>query len=188
MPVAVDPLSSYRAHVERAESKGPLAVEIARAQLIVAKEYQAAGENLAHKADEILRAGQQLALDTIQQRVMDTLHADRERARPAAPPPIITDADRKRGDVLASMAVREFRGLAAKRKGKMAGYRDGQSDWSGLPGELRERIERFNTLTKDGQDGELAKMQKTLADEYARDPAAAGRDRKTRTIDKGRSR
>ena len=90
--------------------------------------------------------------------------------------------------MLATQAVRDFRGLAAKRKGKMAGYRDGQSDWSALPGELRQRIERFNTLTKDGQDGELAKMQQTLADAYARDPTAAARDRQERTRSHGRER
>jgi hypothetical protein len=189
VPAAVDPLAPYRAAVTRAEGKSVLAVEIAQAQLTVAQEYHAAGENLRHAAAAILATGEQRVMDRLRDVPAPTPAGLLIPAAPIEPPAVAVSAeDRKRGDVLATQAVREFRGLAAKRKGKMSGYKDGQDDWSGLPGELRERIERFNTLTKDGQDGELAKMQQTLADEYARDPAAAGRDRKTRTIDKGRSR
>lgn len=184
-----DPLEGFRAAVVSAEAnKGVLAVEIAQAQLAVAEEYHAAGENVAHQVDAILATGQQRVIEQLRQ----------AQTPPAAPPrqpaPIeraaaaISDEDRKRGDVLASQAVREFRGLATKRKGKMQGYKDGQSDWAALPGDLRERIERFNTMPKDRQDAELATMQRKLAGDYARDPTAAARDRQSHNRGRDRER
>lgn len=178
---AVDPLASYRAAVERAEAHGPLAVAIARAQLTVAQEYQAAGVNLAHKAGEIMRDGEQ--------RAIDALRAESGRAaRPPAPAPVMTDADRKKAEALATMHVRDFRAVATKRKGKMQGYGDRGGAWNALPAEQRERIERFNAMPADRQADELARMQRDAVDRYARDPAAAARDRAAGRDGQGRER
>lgn len=179
MPAVDDPLAPYRAAVAQAETKGPLDVEMAKARLAVAKEYQAAGANLAHKSADIMQAGEQRVMDAIQQRVLDTLRADSTRARPTAPPPIeaptpaITAADRKKADDLASLYMRKFRGLAASRRGGMSGYRDGQSAWNALPDELRVRIERFNAKPEGMREHAAQKLQSEASDRYANDPNVA---------------
>ena len=72
----------------------------------------------------------------------------------------------------------QFKALAVKRQAGFAGYTDrNPSAWRELPAELRERIERFNALPKERQAVELDKMQRELADRYARDPKEIERSR-----------
>ncbi|HBU8247906.1 TPA: hypothetical protein MDA99_005719, partial [Klebsiella pneumoniae] len=59
--------------------------------------------------------------------------------------------------------------------------------WRELPGELRERIERFNAMPKERQAVELDKMQRELSDRYARDPQEITRSRqRQREQERGR--
>ena len=72
----------------------------------------------------------------------------------------------------------QFKALAVKRQAGFAGYTDrNPSAWRELPAELRERIERFNAMPKERQAVELNKMQRELADRYARDPKEIERSR-----------
>lgn len=130
--------------------------------------------------------------DTLQAHLLAQLATGSAPAdMPSKPAPIerptlmVSDADRKKANALASLYVREFRGFAAKRKGKTPGYRDGQGDWSALPAELRERIERFNVLPKERQAMAAEKLQRETAERYARDPEAAKRDRKEQSRGRG---
>ena len=78
----------------------------------------------------------------------------------------------------ARQEVSRFKTLAAGRRNGIAGYTDrSPSKWQALPGELRERIERFNAMPKERQAVELDKMQRELADRYARNPQEITRSR-----------
>ena len=170
---APDPLAGFRAGIERAEaSGGGLALDVARAQLAVAQEFQAAGKNPMHHSAAIMQEGQQRAFAGLSQ----PSQANAEPQRPAAVQ--VSEQDQKRADIHARQEVGRFKALAVKRQAGFAGYTDrNPSSWRELPGELRERIERFNAMPKERQAVELDKMQRELANRYARDPRAAQRDR-----------
>lgn len=170
---APDPLAGFRAGVERAEAAGGgLALDVAKAQLAVAQEFQAAGKDPRHHAAAIMQEGQRRAFAGLSQ----PSQAKAEPERPAAVQ--VSEQDRKRAELAARQEVGQFKALAVKRQAGFAGYTDrNPSAWRELPAELRERIERFNAMPKERQAVELDKMQRELADRYARDPRAAQRSR-----------
>ena len=169
-----DPLAGFRAAVERAEACGGLALDVAKTQLAVAQEYQAVGKDPRHHAAAILQAGQQ--------RVMEAL---REQQAPA---PQISAQDRQRAERYAKAEVDQFKALAVKRQAGFAGYTDrNPSAWQAVPQEQRVRIERFNALPKERQAVELEKMQRELADRYARGPQGITRSQhRQREQERGR--
>ena len=159
---APDPLAGYRAAVESAEADGGgLALDVAKEQLAVAQEYHAAGKNLLHHVGAILEEGQKRAFANLRA-------SQAEPERPAAVR--ISEQDHKRAEEHARDEVERFKELAGKRRFSYLGYTDGSSKWSALPSETRERVERFNVMTKERQTVELDKMRRELADMYARDP------------------
>ena len=170
---APDPLAGFRAGVERAEAAGGgLALDVAKAQLAVAQEFQAAGKDPRHHAAAIMQEGQQRAFAGLAQ----PSQAKAEPERPAAVQ--VSEQDRKRAEMYAKREADQFKALAVKRQAGFAGYTDrNPSAWRELPAELRERIERFNALPKERQAVELDKMQRELADRYARDPKEIERSR-----------
>ncbi len=170
---APDALAGFRASVERAEAAGGgLALDVARAQLAVAQEFQAAGKDPRHHAAAIMQEGQQRAFAGLAQQSQ----AKAEPERPAAVQ--VSEQDRKRAEMYAKREADQFKALAVKRQAGFAGYTDrNPSAWRELPAELRERIERFNALPKERQAVELDKMQRELADRYARDPKEIERSR-----------
>lgn len=102
--------------------------------------------------------------------------AKAEPERPAAVQ--VSEQDRKRAEMYAKREADQFKALAVKRQAGFAGYTDrNPSAWRELPPELRERIERFNAMPKERQAVELDKMQRELADRYARDPKEIERSR-----------
>lgn len=122
------------------------------------------GSDPRHHAAAILQAGQQR-----------TMEALREQKTPELS---ISEKDRQRADMHAKREVDQFKAIAVKRQAGFAGYTDRNPDaWQALPAEKRERIERFNALSKERQAIELQKMQRTLADQYARDPRGLQRQR-----------
>lgn len=170
---APDPLAGFRAGVERAEAAGGgLVLDVAKAQLAVAQEFQAAGKDPRHHAAAIMQEGQQRAFAGLAQ----PSQAKAEPERPAAVQ--VSEQDRKRAEMYAKREADQFKALAVKRQAGFAGYTDrNPSAWRELPAELRERIERFNALPKERQAVELDKMQRELADRYARDPKEIERSR-----------
>lgn len=170
---APDALAGFRASVERAEAAGGgLALDVARAQLAVAQEFQAAGKDPRHHAAAIMQEGQQRAFAGLAQ----PSQAKADPERPAAVQ--ISEQDRKRAEMYAKREADQFKALAVKRQAGFAGYTDrNPSAWRELPAELRERIERFNAMPKERQAVELNKMQRELADRYARDPKEIERSR-----------
>ena len=105
-----------------------------------------------------------------------SIQAERLAQRPAAVQ--VSEQDRKRAEMYAKREADQFKALAVKRQAGFAGYTDrNPSAWRELPAELRERIERFNALPKERQAVELDKMQRELADRYARDPKEIERSR-----------
>ncbi|MDN8018795.1 Ti-type conjugative transfer relaxase TraA [Burkholderia multivorans] len=170
---APDALAGFRASVERAEAAGGgLALDVAKAQLAVAQEFQAAGKDPRHYSAAIMQEGQQRAFAGLAQQSQ----AKAEPERPAAVQ--VSEQDRKRAEMYAKREADQFKALAVKRQAGFAGYTDrNPSAWRELPAELRERIERFNALPKERQAVELDKMQRELADRYARDPKEIERSR-----------
>lgn len=170
---APDPLAGFRAGVERAEAAGGgLALDVAKAQLAVAQEFQAAGKDPRHHSAAIMQEGQQRAFAGLAQ----PSQAKAEPERPAAVQ--VSEQDRKRAEMYAKREADQFKALAVKRQAGFAGYTDrNPSAWRELPPELRERIERFNAMPKERQAVELNKMQRELADRYARDPKEIERSR-----------
>lgn len=170
---APDPLAGFRAGVERAEAAGGgLALDVAKAQLAVAQEFQAAGKDPRHYSAAIMQEGQQRAFAGLAQ----PSQAKAEPERPAAVQ--VSEQDRKRAEMYAKREADQFKALAVKRQAGFAGYTDrNPSAWRELPAELRERIERFNAMPKERQAVELNKMQRELADRYARDPKEIERSR-----------
>lgn len=167
------PLAGFRAGVERAEAAGGgLALDVAKAQLAVAQEFQAAGKDPRHHSAAIMQEGQQRAFAGLAQ----PSQAKAEPERPAAVQ--VSEQDRKRAEMYAKREADQFKALAVKRQAGFAGYTDrNPSAWRELPAELRERIERFNAMPKERQAVELDKMQRELADRYARDPKEIERSR-----------
>ena len=170
---APDPLAGFRAGVERAEAAGGgLALDVAKAQLAVAQEFHAAGKDPRHHSAAIMQEGQQRAFAGLAQ----PSQAKAEPERLAAVQ--VSEQDRKRAEMNARQEVSRFKTLAAGRRNGIAGYTDrSPSKWQALPGELRERIERFNAMPKERQAVELDKMQRELADRYARNPQEITRSR-----------
>ncbi|MCA4047113.1 Ti-type conjugative transfer relaxase TraA, partial [Pseudomonas aeruginosa] len=170
---APDPLAGFRAGIERAEAAGGgLALDVAKAQLAVAQEFQAAGKDPRHHSAAIMQEGQQRAFAGLAQ----PSKAKAEPERPAAVQ--VSEQDRKRAEMYAKREADQFKALAVKRQAGFAGYTDrNPSAWRELPAELRERIERFNAMPKERQAVELDKMQRELADRYARDPKEIERSR-----------
>ena len=170
---APDPLAGFRAGIERAEAAGGgLALDVAKAQLAVAQEFQAAGKDPRHHSAAIMQEGQQRAFAGLAQ----PSQAKAEPERPAAVQ--VSEQDRKRAEMYAKREADQFKALAVKRQAGFAGYTDrNPSAWRELPAELRERIERFNAMPKERQAVELDKMQRELADRYARDPKEIERSR-----------
>ena len=170
---APDPLAGFRAGVERAEAAGGgLALDVAKAQLAVAQEFQAAGKDPRHHSAAIMQEGQQRAFAGLAQ----PSQAKAEPERPAAVQ--VSEQDRKRAEMYAKREADQFKALAVKRQAGFAGYTDrNPSAWRELSAELRERIERFNAMPKERQAVELDKMQRDLADRYARDPKEIERSR-----------
>jgi hypothetical protein len=159
---APDPLSGFRATVERAEADGGgLHLDVAKARLTVAQEYHAAGKNLLHHVAAILEEGQKRAFANLRA-------SQAEPERPAAVR--ISEQDRKRAEKHASDEVERFKDLAGNRRFGFHGYSNDGRAWLRLPEDLRERIERFNVMTKERQTVELDKMRRELADTCARDP------------------
>ncbi len=180
---APDPLAGFRAGVERAEAAGGgLALDVAKAQLAVAQEFHAAGKDPRHHSAAIMQEGQQRAFAGLAQ----PYQAKAEPERPAAAQ--VSEQDRKRAEAHAKMEVSQFRALAVKRQAGFAGYSDrNPSAWRELPDELRGRIERFNAMPKERQAVELDKMQRELADRYARNPQEITRSRqRQREQERGR--
>ncbi|MBO1859316.1 Ti-type conjugative transfer relaxase TraA [Burkholderia cenocepacia] len=180
---APDPLAGFRAGVERAEAAGGgLALDVAKAQLAVAQEFQAAGKDPRHHAAAIMQEGQRRAFAGLSQ----PSQAKAEPERPAAVQ--VSEQDRKRAELAARQEVGQFKALAVKRQAGFAGYTDrNPSAWRELPAELRERIERFNAMPKERQAVELDKMQRELADRYARNPQEITRSRqRQREQERGR--
>lgn len=161
------------AGIERAEAAGGgLALDVARAQLAVAQEFQAAGKDPRHHSAAIMQEGQQRAFAGLAQ----PSQAKAEPERPAAVQ--VSEQARKVAEGQARQEVSRFKTLAAGRRNNIAGFTDrSPSKWQALPGELRERIERFNAMPEQRRAVELDKMQNELAERYARDPRAAQRDR-----------
>ncbi|QCZ91847.1 Ti-type conjugative transfer relaxase TraA (plasmid) [Xanthomonas citri pv. punicae] len=177
---APDPLAGFRAGVERAEAAGGgLALDVAKAQLAVAQEFQAAGKDPRHHSAAIMQEGQERAFAGLAQ----PGQAKAEPERPAAVQ--VSEQDRKRAEIHARQEVGQFKALAVKRQAGFAGYSDrNPSTWREL---LRERIERFNAMPKERQAVELDKMQRELADRYARDPQEITRSRqRQRDQERGR--
>ena len=170
---APDPLAGFRAGVERAEAAGGgLALDVAKAQLAVAQEFQAAGKDPRHHSAAIMQEGQQRAFAGLAQ----PSQAKAEPERPAVVQ--VGEQDRKRAEMYAKREADQFKALAVKRQAGFAGYTDrNPSAWRELSAELRERIERFNAMPKERQAVELDKMQRDLADRYARDPKEIERSR-----------
>jgi Ti-type conjugative transfer relaxase TraA len=163
---ARDPLAGFRASVERAEAAGGgLHLDVARAQLAVAQEFQAAGKNPLHHLEAIMQEGQQRAFAVLAQ-------PSKDKAAPERPAIVqVSEQDRKRAELAARQEVDQFRALAVKRQAGFAGYTDrNPSAWRELPAELRERIERFNAMPKERQAVELDKMQRELAERFSRNP------------------
>lgn len=159
---APDPLAGFRAAVGRAAADGGLALDVAKTQLAVAQEYQAAGRDPRHHAAAILQTGQQRTLDSL-----------REQRLPELP---MSEKDRQRAEMHAKREIDQFKAIAVKRQAGFAGYTDrNPSAWQALPTEQRECIERFNAQPKEQQTVELEKMQRALADRYARDLQGATR-------------
>ncbi|MCH9782273.1 MAG: Ti-type conjugative transfer relaxase TraA [Gammaproteobacteria bacterium] len=184
---APDRLAGYRASVERAEAAGGgLPLEVAKSQLGVAQEYQAAGKDPRHHAAEIARTGEKRVFDGLRAKP----EAERERNDLAPGKAPVSEQDRKRAEMAAKMEIQKFRGYAVKRQGGFAGYTDrNPKAWQALPDELRDRIERYNALPKERQAAELDKMQRSLVDRYARDPATIKQDREQyRARERGRGR
>ncbi|MDL2737773.1 Ti-type conjugative transfer relaxase TraA [Salmonella enterica] len=180
---APDALAGFRASVERAEAAGGgLALDVAKAQLAVAQEFQAAGKDPRHHAAAIMQEGQRRAFAGLSQ----PSQAKAEPERPAAVQ--VSEQDRKRAELAARQEVGQFKALAVKRQAGFAGYTDrNPSAWRELPAELRERIERFNAMPKERQAVELDKMQRELADRYARNPQEITRSRqRQREQERGR--
>lgn len=170
---APDPLAGFRASVERAEAAGGgLALDVAKAQLAVAQEFQAAGKDPRHHSAAIMQEGQQRAFAGLAQ-------PSQARAEPERPAAVqVSEQDRKRAEMYAKREADQFKALAVKRQAGFAGYTDrNPSAWRELSAELRERIERFNAMPKERQAVELGKMQRELADRYARDPKEIERSR-----------
>ena len=170
---APDPLAGFRATVERAEATGGgLALDIAKAQLAVAQEFHAAGKNPPHHIAAIIQEGQARAFAGLAQ-------PSQAKAKPERPAAVqVSEQDRKRAELTARQEVSRFKTLAVDRRYGIAGFTDrSPSKWQALPGEMRERIERFNAMSEQRRAVELDKMQNELAERYARDPRAAQRDR-----------
>lgn len=172
-PRQVDALAGFRAGVERAEAAGGgLALDVAKAQLVVAQEFQMAGKDPRHHLASIMQEGQQRAFAGLAQ----PTHAKAELERPAVAQ--VSEQDRKRAEMYAKRETEQFKVLAVKRQAGFAGYTDrNPSAWRELSADLRERIERFNSMPKERQTIELDKMQRELADRYARDPKEIERSR-----------
>ncbi|MEA3270361.1 MAG: Ti-type conjugative transfer relaxase TraA [Pseudomonadota bacterium] len=180
---APDPLAGFRAGIERAEAAGGgLALDVAKAQLAVAQEFHAAGKNPLHHSAAIMQEGQQRAFAGLAQQ-------NQTKAEPERPAAVqVSEQDRRKAEAHAKMEVGQFKALAVKRQAGFAGYTDrNPSAWRELPGELRERIERFNAMPKERQAVELDKMQRELSDRYARDPQEITRSRqRQREQERGR--
>ncbi len=175
---APDPLAGFRAGVERAEATGGgMVTAVAKAQLAVAKEFQATGKDPRHHSAAITQEGQKRASADLAQPSQNK--ADEERPATVQ----VSEQDRRKADVHAKEAVRKFAGLATKRQAGFAGYTDrNPSAWRELPGELREHIERYNAMPKERRAIELDKMQRELTERYTRDPRAIDRDRQQQRV------
>lgn len=169
-----DQLAGFRASVERAEAAGGgLALDVAKAQLAVAKEYQAAGKDPMHHVAAILEEGQKKAFSGLQSG--SEAKAEPEQRGEAIQ---VSEKDRKQAEVHAKMEIQRFKGLAVRRQGGFAGYTDrNPSAWLAVPEEMREKVEQYNALPKERQAVALEKMRRELVDRYTRDPKAAHRDR-----------
>ncbi|HBD3591247.1 TPA: Ti-type conjugative transfer relaxase TraA [Escherichia coli] len=168
-----DNLAGFRASVERAEAAGGgLALDVAQAQLAVAKEYQAAGKDPKHHIAAILQEGQTKAFSSLQS-------GSEAKAEPVRGEVVqVSEKDRKLAEANAKMEINKFKGLAVRRQGGFAGYSDrNPSAWLAVPEEMRGRIEQYNALPKERQAAALEKMHRELVDRYTRDPKAAHRDR-----------
>ena len=168
-----DNLAGFRASVERAEAAGGgLALDVAQAQLAVAKEYQAAGKDPKHHIAAILQEGQTKAFSSLQS-------GSEAKAEPVRGEVVqVSEKDRKLAEANAKMEINKFKGLAVRRQGGFAGYSDrNPSAWLAVPEEMRGRIEQYNALPKVRQAAALEKMHRELVDRYTRDPKAAHRDR-----------
>lgn len=167
---ATDALAGFRASVERAEAAGGgLALDVARAQLAVAQEFQAAGKDPRHHAAAIMQEGQRRAFAGLSQ--PSPAKAERQAERPAAVQVNAVAVG------LAKQAVSKFKALAAERRIGTPAMKDRGSKWQSLAPELREQIERFNALPAAQQVQAAERMQQEMAERYSRDPKAAARDR-----------
>lgn len=167
---APDALAGFRASVERAEAAGGgLALDVARAQLAVAQEFQAAGKDPRHHAAAIMQEGQRRAFAGLSQ--PSPAKVERQAERPAAVQVNAVAVG------LAKQAVSKFKALAAERRVGSPAMKDRGSKWQSLAPELREQIERFNALPATQQAQAAERMQQEMAERYSRDPKAAARDR-----------
>ncbi|PLO99008.1 Ti-type conjugative transfer relaxase TraA, partial [Klebsiella pneumoniae] len=163
-------LAGFRASVERAEAAGGgLALDVARAQLAVAQEFQAAGKDPRHHAAAIMQEGQRRAFAGLSQ--PSPAKVERQAERPAAVQVNAVAVG------LAKQAVSKFKALAAERRVGSPAMKDRGSKWQSLAPELREQIERFNALPATQQAQAAERMQQEMAERYSRDPKAAARDR-----------
>ncbi|WAH66887.1 relaxase/mobilization nuclease domain-containing protein [Xanthomonas hortorum] len=109
---AVDPLSGFRASVERAEAAGGgLALDVAKAQFAVAQEFQASGKDPRHYGDAIMQEGQQRVFAKLREQPAEAQQTPAERTE--------SEQDRKRREVL-----ERYRAKMARDKDNERGGRD----------------------------------------------------------------
>jgi hypothetical protein len=197
-PQAPDPLAGFRARVAEAEAAGRRHdLDMAKAQLAVAQEYQSAGKDPRHHAAAILEDGKRRALfgeperpkaDAVRAMLAEAARAataePKRQAEPQRPAPAavaVSDQDRRRGELEARQQVMLERGHAAKRAtGRTSGYTDRNAGtWLALPDDLRKHIETVLKMPKERQEREWEKRRQELAERYTRDPKAAKRDRES---------
>ncbi|ESL57020.1 hypothetical protein L458_05108 [Klebsiella pneumoniae BIDMC 22] len=107
---AVDTLAGWRQAVERAQAAGGgLNLDVARAQLAVAQEFQASGKNPRHHISEINEAGKQRAFAQPSQ-------AKAEPQRAAERPE--SEQERKRREILEKFKAKQARDKSNERGGR----------------------------------------------------------------------
>ena len=136
-------------------------------------------QNFAKQIEQAQERREAKDLERLERHGQAAAQQSQAKAEPERPAAVqVSEQDRKRAEMYAKREADQFKALAVKRQAGFAGYTDrNPSAWRELPAELRERIERFNAMPKERQAVELDKMQRELADRYARDPKEIERSR-----------
>lgn len=116
--------------------------------------------------------------------VLSIKGGDQAVSRHSVKKPIESDPARQQVEHAVQQAVSRFKAVANRRKVRANGYGDQGKAWQNLPGELRERIDRFNSQPPERQEIELARMRREVAERRGGESSSlAGATRQ-----KGRSR